>query len=360
MSEKPIRVLIVDDSALVRRVLRQLLSSAPDIEIVAAAADGAEAVALTESLRPDIITMDVMMPGVSGYEAVEQIMAHCPTPILVLSSVVDPNDKTAAGPLLAAGALEVMAKPALHSGTAGAQARDELIRKIRLLSKVRVITHVRGRQQGGQRAGNSSPPPNGSGGSGSERRLVAIAASTGGPYAVRQVLQQLPSDFPVPIILVQHIAYGFAQGLADWFDKITPLTVRLGQTGDPLTAATVLVAPEGAHMLVGADERIVLSDAPPVHSLRPSADLAFASVARVFGAKAVGVILTGMGQDGAVGMKAMREAGAWTIAQDEASCTIYGMPRAAMEMGAACEEVALEKIAERLVALCAPAHDGVS
>ena len=324
-----VRVLIADDSLLIRTVLRDLLAADPRIEIVGEAGDGRAAVDLTAQLRPDLVIMDVMMPVMDGLEAVTEIMASTPVPILMLSAATDPNDSRGAFAAIRLGALDVMAKPAGATTAAFAQLSDQLIAKVRSLSRIKVIHHFRPKRTA-QIPVSAAPAQLPSG----TRRILAIGASTGGPKAVLQLLKELPADLPAAGLIVQHIADGFAAGFAEWLDREVPLTVALAQENDTLQPGRLLVAPNGTHLTVTTGGRVALRDTAPLHNCRPAADALFHSLADAgLGREAVGVILTGMGTDGSTGLKAMHGQGAYTLAQDEQSSAVFGMPKAAIDAG---------------------------
>jgi two-component system chemotaxis response regulator CheB len=340
-----VRVLVVDDSLVAREMLRHILSSDTGIEVVATAADGAEAVELTATLRPDLVTMDIHMPRMDGIEAIERIMAYTPTPVLVVSSSVHGEGVGRAFDALACGALEVVLKPAPRDWEALDEIARDLVRRVRVLSQVRVITHVRGRRT----RGRAIAPGAGA----RSRSVVAIGASTGGPSALRTVLGGLPAAFPASVLVAQHIADGFIPGLVEWLDAACSIRVRVAEEGAVLEPGVAYVAPTGRDLaLDGRAIRLAKPGSGQVHA--PSADVLFEGVARVHGASAVGVLLTGMGADGAAGLRALRDAGAATIAQDEATSVVFGMPRAAIELGAAERVLPLPEIAAAVAGLVAP------
>jgi two-component system chemotaxis response regulator CheB len=343
--ESPLRILVVDDSALVRRMLRGLLESDAGVRVVGEAADGREALARVAELRPDLVTLDVRMPVMDGVETTRQIMAYHPTPILVLTAAASGSDVDITFRMLGAGALDVMEKPHLGDANAVERCRRALLRKVHLLSRVKVVTHLRGRRrnaEGGMqhalRNTQSAEAPAAVDPSPltlhpSAFPVVVIGASTGGPRAVRQVLGGLPRQFAAAVLVVQHIAQGFSAGMAEWLAASVSLPVSLAAEGSALRPGHVVVAPDRFDLLVQSGGVIHLSGLPLLLQ-RPAIDIAMQSVAAFCGDLAVGVLLTGMGRDGAIGLQAIRRAGGYTLAQDEASCTIYGMPRAAVELGA--------------------------
>lgn len=333
-----IRILIADDSELTRVVLRDLLSQDADVEIAGEVCDGRAAVEQTAKLKPDLVIMDVMMPIMGGLEAVAEIMAATPTPILMLSANTDPHDSRGAFAAIKLGALDVMAKPSGVVSEAFSQIASRLIAKVKSLSRIRVIHHYRAQRP---KIEEATVPL-----SAGPRRILAIGASTGGPKAVLQLLQGLPRNLAASVMIVQHISDGFAAGFADWLDKESTLSVRLAATGDELTNGRVWVAPNNAHMTVRSN-RIVLDDSPPLHNCRPAVDAMFHSLAdQGLAEETVALLLTGMGTDGAIGMSALQKQGAYTIAQDETSSAIFGMPKAAIARGAVTQVLPLEHMAK--------------
>ncbi len=340
----PIRVLIVDDSLVAREMLAQILGSDPGIEVAGMASDGVQAVELVERLHPDLVTMDIHMPRMDGLHATERIMAFTPTPILVVSSSVHGEGMGRAFDALSAGALEVIRKPEPKDWADLQRIGTEVILKAKVLARVKVITHIRGRRGERTIPGTRHRRERG------QRSIVAIGSSTGGPSALEAVLCGLPRSFPVPIVIAQHIADGFVPGLVSWLSGVCELKVKAAEDAEELSRGTVYFAPTGTNVEV--DDNRVRFVAPGARQLYvPSADTLFDSVAVSHGPNAVGVILTGMGADGAQGLKRMRDAGAATIAQDEATSTVWGMPKAAVELGAAESVVPLEQISASLAEL---------
>jgi len=336
----PIRVLVVDDSVVVRELLKEMLSSDPDIWIAGEASNGKEAVERTLALSPDIVTMDIRMPVMDGLEAVQEIMAVKPTPILIITASLSKDDLDISFQAIHRGALDVMLKPALDSRGEYVKIQKDLVEKVKLLSRIRVIPHFRRRPR------KTRPIPSAKA---HERNLVTvIGASTGGPAAVMTVMKSLTANFPAPVVIVQHIYQGFSEGFASWLERNLPFQVRIAADGDRLAPGRVLVAPDGFHTVLEAG-RIRLSDDPPLNSCKPSVDALFLSAAEVFRENVIGILLTGMGSDGARGAKAIRERGGHVIVQDEESCVVFGMPQAAIHLGAATEILPLSDIAEALV-----------
>jgi two-component system chemotaxis response regulator CheB len=363
-AREPVPLLLVDDSAVQRRFLRAALDSA-EFNVVGEARNGREAVAMVERLRPAAVLMDLDLPVMNGIEAIERIMASRPTPIVVYSAFVDGDHSTNAIEALAAGAVDVVAKPSWGETGVLDDYAAELRRRMRVAARVMVITHPRGRLRStAPRVTKIAPPPAVAGGTrvvepdpDAVRRpgtvaLVAIGASTGGPQALATVLGGLPADFAPAVLVVQHMADGFIPGLVSWLDQLCPLPVVMGQTGRRLQPGVVTVAPSGLNLLVRDHLRVVCEPAPARQFHVPGIDASFESIAESVGAEAVGVVLTGMGRDGAVGLKAMRERGAVTVGQDEATSAVYGMPAAAWTAGAVEHQLPLADIAPLLVSLC--------
>lgn len=342
---KRIRVVIADDSLVAREMLATILASEPEIEVVGQAKDGAEAVEMVERLRPDLVTMDIHMPKLDGLRATEKIMAFTPTPILVVSSSVHGEGMGRAFDALNLGALEVIKKPEPRDWADLDRIGREVIRKVKVLANVRVITHIRGRRGPSEAAMSVGAGP-------AKRALVAIGSSTGGPSALLAVLGRLPQEFPVPIVVAQHIADGFVPGLVSWLDSGCRVRVVAAEVGQRVEPGVAYFAPTGSNMVL---DGTMIKFQPPGHGQLyiPSADTLFDSVAVSHGNRAVGVLLTGMGADGAEGLKLMRNKGAATIVQDEATCTVFGMPKAAIEIGAAEQVLPVNAIAEAVEELVA-------
>ncbi|MFT3698550.1 MAG: chemotaxis-specific protein-glutamate methyltransferase CheB [Kofleriaceae bacterium] len=332
-----IKVLVVDDSRTVREHLVDILSAQPDFEVVGQADNGRRAVELCAQLRPDVITLDIVMPDMTGTEATEQIMAHHPTPILVVSASFNRGELFDTYAALSAGAVDVIEKPKPDEP----DWELRFLSALRMVSKIRVIRHVRGKL-GGARV-TTTPPVRTIGKRGIE--VVAIGASTGGPGALATVLGAIGPKYPLPILVILHIDAQFASAFADWLGNQTRQVVKLATDGEALDsfAGEVRLAPSDLHMTVH-HRRIKLIATPPRNHCRPSIDTLFDSLAVDMPAAVAGVVLTGMGRDGASGLAALRQSGAFTIAQDEATSVIYGMPREAVLAGGAERELPIEEI----------------
>jgi two-component system chemotaxis response regulator CheB len=355
-----IRVLVVDDSLTVRKRLVEVLSADPELEVVGEAADGKRAIELCGQLRPDVITLDMVLPVMSGLAVTEYVMAHFATPIVIVSSSLNRGEVFKTLDALAAGAVDVFEKP---SGDYDERWDHEFVATVKLVSRIRVITHPRAKLRGTvpavaplvsrppARAGKQAGP------------VIAIGASTGGPAALVQVFRALPSDFPIPILLAIHIGSAFAPAFIEWLDSQSPLRVAFAQHDQPLPRLGqpgVVVAPADRHLVIERGA-LRLSDAPERHSCRPSVDVLFESVAREIASNAVACLMTGMGRDGAEGLLAVRRAGGHTLAQDEASSVVFGMNREAIQLDAARDVLPLDKIAPAFVAIARalPAQGGV-
>jgi two-component system chemotaxis response regulator CheB len=337
-------VLVADDSAAARLLIRGILEADPGLEVVGAATDGMEAVEMAGRLEPDVITMDVQMPGVDGLEATRQIMATVPRPIVLVSAVFLP-DLDNSFRALEAGAVTLLGKPNGPGAPAFAREAAELVATVKLMAGIKLV-----RRSPPRPADGPPPGPLPDGRRRDPLRVVAIVASTGGPPAVAQVLRALPADWSLPVLVVQHIGAGFDVGLVRYLDDACPLPVSLGENGRPLTGGGVHVAPAEAHLGVTAGHRLTVTAGAPIDGYRPSANHLFRSVAAAYGSGAAGVVLTGMGRDGADGLLELRRAGGLALAQDQATSIVYGMPRQAVLRGAIDEVLPVEEIGRVLVA----------
>ena len=348
---KKIRVLIVDDSALMRKMLGDILSSDPRIEVVGTARDGQDGLEKIAALSPDVVTMDVEMPRKDGLTALEEIMRVRPMPVVMVSSLTQRGAEVTMK-ALSLGCVDFVGKPS------GATSLNIRVVGAELISKVITASMARLRSLRGERAAEPRPEPvparrpSASSGPRERYEIVAVAASTGGPVALHQLLSGLPASFPLPIVVTQHMPKGFTELFAKRLDAACGLTVVEGADRLELRPGLVAIAPGGSHLLVrrrGGGTFCELSDAPPVLSVKPSANIMFSSVLDEFGGNVLGVILTGMGRDGADGALALHERGAYIIAESRETCVVYGMPRAAVELGAVDELLPLPEIPGALV-----------
>lgn len=336
-----IKVLLVEDSPTQRILEKKLLENDPEIEIIGEAADGEEAVEKALKLNPDVILLDLQLPKLDGLEVIKKIMSRKPIPILVLSSVVNKSEKFTSMEALRRGAVNVMEKPSIEKGQSWMQIASEIIKNVKEVAKVHVVPHIEIPTIVPSRSKVEAPDH--------EFEAVAIGASTGGPKLVHQILSALPIDYPMPVFIVQHIAPGFDEGFAEWLNKTVKIDVKIATNGEEVKSGTAYVAPVGFHMKVTPNRTIYLDSGPPVNSQKPSADVLFESVAEVYGDKAIGVILSGMGRDGAEGLKKMKEAGAKVFALRAEDCVVFGMPGAAVEVGAVEKTSSIDEIIEFLV-----------
>ncbi|MET0388228.1 MAG: chemotaxis-specific protein-glutamate methyltransferase CheB [Polyangiales bacterium] len=347
-----VRVLVVEDSLTVRKRLVEVLTTDPQFEVVGEASDGEQAIALCLAKRPNVITMDMMLPNVTGLAATEYIMAHCPTPILIVSSSLNRGELFTTYDALAAGAVDVCEKPRGDEDPRSWERR--FLNALRVASRVHVITHFRARLRPRSSAAvatrlpaTAAVPITPAG-----HRLVAIGVSTGGPSALVEVLGALPRSYPLPVLIVMHVSTTFAPMFTDWLTSQLQRDVAYARPGESLERlhGAIRFAPPDVHLVVQHGE-LQLSHDPERHSCRPSVDVLFESLVKPHPEQVVACLLTGMGRDGAAGLLALRRAGALTIAQDEATSAVYGMPREAVELGAAMHVLPLPQIGKTLAGL---------
>ncbi|MDA8069342.1 MAG: chemotaxis-specific protein-glutamate methyltransferase CheB [Actinomycetota bacterium] len=345
MSER-LRLLVVDDSPVVRRLIVRILNDDPALQVVAEAADGAEAVRIATEQQPDVIVMDCVMPVVDGLEATRQIMRDSPRPIVLLSASYQSDAVSRSFAALEAGALTLVAKPGGPQDATFMTDAQALKTTVKLMAGVKLVRRrsQRPARPAGTRDGAVLT-------SASQVKIVAIAASTGGPNALAQIIGGLPASMPVPITIVQHITPGFQRGLVQWLAGISSLPVRLAAHGERLRAGEVVVAPADAHLGVSPAGRAVLSASPPIGGHRPSATHLFRSVASAYGAGALAVILTGMGDDGVAGLQDVKRAGGLVLAQDEPTSVVYGMPGSAVTAGVVNQILPIDRIALALISI---------
>jgi two-component system chemotaxis response regulator CheB len=340
-----IKVLIVDDSKVIQEFLAHLLSSDPDLRVVGIANSGYEAIELAMLKKPDVITMDIHMPGMDGYEATRKIMETVPTPIVIVSGSSNKKDITNTFKLFDAGALAVVIRPSGFEHPQFAASRKELIQTVKLMSEVKVVRlFPRSRKEQKKPIVLVQTFENDL----KRIQLIAIGASTGGPMALQIILSGLPADLSVPVLIVQHIAKGFVNGFREWLSATSGIKLKIAEDGELISAGIGYIAPDSLQMGICQEGKIVLSDLPPENGLRPSVSYLFRSVAQSFGPNALGVLLTGMGKDGADELKSMKDKGAFTLVQNKESCVVFGMPGEALSIGAADQALSPEKIAEIL------------
>jgi len=352
MTNNEINVLVVDDSSVARQLLVHLLESDSQIHVIGVVNDGRAAIEFVSEHRPDVIVMDINMPHLDGFEATRRIMETQPVPIIICTSTTDPREVVTTFRLMEAGAVACLKKPVSRDHADFDQLATNLLETVKLMSEVKVVRRwPRSRHASlpapGATEGKSAP---------SAVPLIGIGASTGGPPVLQTILSSLPKDFPAAILIVQHIARGFLPGLVEWLNQTTGLQVHVGSHGTYALPGHVYLAPDDFHMGVRSGGRTLLTHEAPENGLRPAVSYLFRSLAEVCGRNAVGVLLSGMGKDGAVELKLMRDKGAITIAQDRETSVVHGMPGEAIELGGATHVLAADNIADILITLVGRRH----
>jgi two-component system, chemotaxis family, protein-glutamate methylesterase/glutaminase len=349
MPTDKVKVLVADDSLMTRMLLVELLNSDPGIQVIGAVNDGQAALDFLEAGndRPDVVIMDMHMPRLDGFEATRRIMETRPLPIVICTATADPQELAIAFRSMEAGAVACVAKP-VALGKEFESCLQNLLQTVRLMSEVKVVRRWSRSRAGFGAAGAIAPFPPGVATPGI--RVIGIGASTGGPPVLQTILWGLPKDFAVPLLIVQHIARGFLPGMVDWLSQTTSLRVLIAAHGVLPLPGHAYVAPDDFHLGLTASGRIMLAREEPESGLRPAVSYLFRTLANHCGAGAVGVLLTGMGKDGAAELKRMKERGAMTIAQDRDSSIVHGMPGEAIQLGAASQILAADQIAEALIA----------
>lgn len=359
----PIRVLIVEDSLVALTILKRILATSSEIEIVGTARTGIEALALVPDIKPDVICTDLHMPQMNGLEFTSQIMAHHPLPILVVSASVQEEDSHHIFQLLEAGAVDILPKPTAGFDAENLLLQQSLINKVKIISGVKVFKRKPKQHQSPTASqqfrlrGDSLLPTSTATlplTMKSKPKILAVGTSTGGPLALQEIFTQLPKNFPLPIVCVQHISLGFLQGLIDWLAGCCALSVQIAPVGERPQPGFIYFPQERQHLKLDRDGRFVHSQEPPVDGHCPSVTATFSSIAQCYGRRTIGILLTGMGRDGAEGMKAIADAGGLTIAQDEATSVVFGMPKEAIALGAAHQVLPLQAIAPAVLKLVQP------
>jgi two-component system chemotaxis response regulator CheB len=337
MSDKKIKILVVEDSMIARELIVYLLGTDPGIEVVGSACDGMDAIAAVERLRPDVVTMDICMPIMDGFEATRRIMDTHPVPIIIASALYNLDDLKQTFRAMEAGAVAAVDKP---SGVGAARQLIETVKTVALIKVAKRSARLR----------EENPPPPSLGANRAPIQVLAIGASIGGPPVLHTILAGLTKPYPIPVLIAQQITPGFMRGLAHWLTEVTGMQVKVGENGERALPGIAYLAPDGLHMGITQDLRIVCDASAPENGVRPAVSRLFRSVAEVFGARAAGVLLTGTGRDGALELQQLNEAGALTIAQDEGSSLVNEMPGAAVALGAAMHVLSPLGIAETLSA----------
>jgi len=349
------RVLIVEDSKVTQMLLEEIIGADPRLEVAATVSTAEEALRILQTTRPDVISLDVRLPGMNGIEATERIMSVQPTPIVVVAASVDSDDLRISLNALLAGALSIVEKPVATTRADYGVIAARLCRQLALMSEVPVIRRRGRHARDAARAPAPARPA-----AVAQRRTphgrysaLGLVASTGGPNAVATVLQDLGSGYPLPVLLVQHITPSFVEGFAAWLDGMCPLRVVIARGGELVNPGHVYLSAPERHLELDG-QRLRVSDGAPVSGQRPSGNLLLASLARSLGSRALAVLLTGMGDDGAAGLRLVYEQGGYTIAEDESTAVVYGMPAAAVRQGAVSEQLPLPRIGSRLREVCQP------
>ncbi len=345
-----IRVLIVDDSPTVREAIAYGLSKDPNIQVVGFAESGKEAISKVQALRPDVVTMDIVMPEMDGIETTRRIMETMPLPIVIVSSCYNPEEVELSYRAIEAGAVAILPKPAGLGGPY-CLTNPELLRTIRLMSEVKVVKRTARKPSRSQK---TFRPIN------QDIAIVAIGASTGGPPVLQTILSGLPGSFSVPVLVVQHISPGFIEGMIRWLQPSCSLSLKVASHSEDVRAGVVYFAPDMRHMGVDRTGRIFLSDAPPEHGVRPSVSFLFRSVLESYRNKAMGILLTGMGKDGAREMLEFHKKGCITMAQDEDTCAVFGMPGEAVRLGAVRHVLPPQGILNQILLYCSRHESGGS
>jgi two-component system chemotaxis response regulator CheB len=343
--ENRVRVLVTDDSAFMRKMISEILSQDPAIEVIGTARDGADAVAKVLSLKPQVVTLDVEMPVMDGFAALTRIMKEQPTPVVMISSLTQAGAEATIR-CLGAGAVDFVGKPSGSISLDIEKVGQEIAVKVKMAARVRMATQAPAAPPKPFIPSPRVPVP---GGATPFPRVLVIGSSTGGPRALQSLMPALPGDLDVPIAVVQHMPSGFTAALAKRLNEACEYEVREAADGDLLRAGLALVAPGGKHLEFGIDGRARLTVAPPVHNVRPSVDVTVASLVQAYGGRMMAVLLTGMGDDGARGLKAVRGLGGITFAEDSSTCVVYGMPRSAVEMDAVDHLLPLHAMAPAIV-----------
>lgn len=349
MTDGKIKVLVVDDSKVARMLMAHVLGADPRIEVVGTLNDGQEALDFVQNQKPDVVVMDIHMPNLDGFEATRRIMESQPVPIIICTATANASEIVNSFRLLEAGAVACIEKPVSPASSNFDAVVGNLLQTIKLMSEVKVVRRWP-RTRPAKSTGKAAPEPDWKSPT-KGIHAIGIGASTGGPPVLQTILASLPKDFPVPILIVQHIARGFLPGLVDWLNQTTGWQVHIAAHGITPLPGHAYLAPDDYHMGVTASQRILLSHEEPIGNLRPAVAYLFQTLAESYGSHALGVLLTGMGRDGATELKLMKDAGAETIAQDRESSVVHGMPGEAIAAGAATHVLPADKIADMLITL---------
>lgn len=337
-----IKVLVVDDSPTIREIMKDILSSDKDIEVIGAVSNGEEAIRFMGKNKPDIITMDIDMPKMNGFEATRKIMETTPVPIVIITALFNSKDIDRTFQAMEAGAVSVIEKPTAITDDDFDKASQNIVHMIKLMSEIKVIkrkTIYKNKKTGPLENYKSKNTL-------SSIKIAAIGVSTGGPPVLQSIFSKLPSNIKIPILVVQHITPGFIEGLVDWLSGVTEYPIHIAVHGEKVLPGHIYFAPDGFHMEIRGDGKIFLNGAEKENGLRPAVSFLFRSIARYYGKNSIGILLTGMGKDGAEELKLLKDIGAITVAQDKETSIVYGMPGEAVKLDAATYILPPEKIAE--------------
>lgn len=352
-----IKVLITEDSPVVRGYLKYILDSDPDIEVVGIAKDGAEAVEMVAQTKPDVVTMDIHMPKMDGYQATRRIMETYPVPIVICSASWNPEEVDKTFRTMEAGAVAALEKPRGMGHPDSEASVTELLRTVKLMSGVKVVRRwSKDRKKAVAKKEKERKAPQEKVSVSNEIKLIAMGSSTGGPLVLQTIISGIPKDFPIPIVIIQHIAPGFLSGLGEWLYRTTKYPVHIADDGERLNPGCAYLAPDGFQISVDKSLKVHLHDEKSKQGLCPSVSYFFKCVAQIFGKQSIGVLLTGMGRDGADELKILKDLGAVTIAQDKETSVVHGMPGEAIKIGGASLVLPSSKIAEKLVDLVVKAE----
>ena len=357
---KKIRVMIVEDSPTVRELLIHIINQDPRLEVAASVDSGEKALRIIGRIQPDVISMDIRLPGMTGFEATRKIMQTRPTPIVVISASVEKKDLQISMNALRAGALSVVEKPVNFNQASYDQLAHKICTQLVIMSEVKVVSQRLKTKPpdllGHPKADKPLPFREDTARSRNSYKWLGLVASTGGPKALSEILGNLPGNFPLPIFVVQHITASFHDGFIDWLNSITPLSVMMAAARMIPVPGSIYLPPADHHLIV-ENGYVLPANSPPVCRQRPSGTVLFQSMAEHSGQNSIGVVLTGMGEDGAEGLKAIKDAGGYTIAENESTAVVYGMPAAAVAIDGVCESLPLDGIASRILEMTAKPHN---
>lgn len=339
-----IKVLVVEDSPTVQELMKYILTSDDEIEVIGTASNGVEALKFLETVKPDVITMDINMPYMNGFKATERIMETNPVPVIMLTALFDTTDVEKTFEAIQAGAVTVIEKPVSIYHPNYKEVCNNIIKNVKLMSEIKVVRRKFRKDISYKNAQCQSKSSN----EFVNKKIVAIGVSTGGPPILNNIFSKLKKDINVPILVVQHMTPGFINGLVEWLRQETKIPIHIAEDGQTILAGHIYFAPDDYHMEIGYNGKIALNKNDKINGLRPTVSYLFSSIANIYGRNSIGVLLSGMGRDGVEELKVLRDKGAITIAQDKESSVVYGMPGEAVKINAATYILSPEKIADLL------------